>query len=61
MTKPISLPAARDGVGFRCGACGQREFRVLYTRAAKGGKVVRRRECCRCGTRITTWEQQVNS
>ncbi|QDU44326.1 transcriptional regulator NrdR [Symmachiella dynata] len=42
--------------GLQCGACGHRRLRVIYTRAAKGGKLVRRRECRKCGERITTWE-----
>ncbi len=42
--------------GLQCGACGNRRLRVIYTRAAKGEKLVRRRECRSCGKRVTTWE-----
>ncbi len=45
--------------GLQCRKCGCRHFRVVYTRAAWGGKLVRRRECRRCGARITTWERAV--
>ncbi|TWU12084.1 transcriptional regulator NrdR [Symmachiella macrocystis] len=45
--------------GLQCSACGHRRLRVVYTRAAKGGKLVRRRECRECGERISTWEQVV--
>lgn len=45
--------------GFRCKQCGCRQFRVIYTRAAWGGKLIRRRECRNCGQRITTWEKPI--
>lgn len=45
--------------GLQCRACGCRHFRVIYTRAALGGKLVRRRECRNCGQRITTWERSI--
>jgi transcriptional regulator NrdR family protein len=32
---------------------------VIYTRAAPGGKIIRRRACRRCGKRITTWERMI--
>ena len=48
---------ARDIIGLQCRKCGHRQFKVIYTRAAFGSKVVRRRECRKCGTRITTAER----
>ena len=43
--------------GLMCRHCGCRHFRVIYTRAAADGKLIRRRECRHCGKRITTWER----
>jgi transcriptional regulator NrdR family protein len=45
--------------GLRCRKCGSQQFRVVYTRAARDGKIVRRRECRQCGGRITTWERTI--
>ena len=45
--------------GLRCRKCGDQRFRVIYTRAAAGGKIIRRRACRACGSRITTWERMV--
>ena len=45
--------------GLRCWNCGAQRFRVIYTRAARGGKIIRRRACRQCGTRITTWERMI--
>ena len=45
--------------GLECRECGCKHFRVIYTRAAYGGRIMRRRECRHCGTRITTWEQAI--
>ena len=45
--------------GLRCWRCGGQRFRVIYTRAAAGGKIIRRRACRKCGTRITTWEKMI--
>jgi transcriptional regulator NrdR family protein len=45
--------------GLSCRHCGSREFRVVYTRRALGGKVIRRRACRRCKKRLTTWERAV--
>ena len=42
--------------GLECRSCGCRHFRVVYTRPAWGGRLVRRRECRHCGKRMTTWE-----
>ena len=42
--------------GLECPRCGCGHFRVLYTRPASGGRVLRRRECRHCGRRITTYE-----
>lgn len=48
---------AEDDRGLRCRHCGCVHFRVLYTRRAWGGKLVRRRECRHCGKRVTTAER----
>jgi transcriptional regulator NrdR family protein len=45
--------------GLECPICGCAHFRVLYTRRALGGRLLRRRECRYCGRRITTYEQTV--
>lgn len=46
--------------GLVCRACGCRHFRVLYTRPAWGGRLLRRRACRHCGRRTTTYEQQAS-
>ena len=52
--------AERDGQrGIACPGCGCRHFRVLYTRRALGGRLMRRRECRYCGRRVTTYEQSL--
>lgn len=43
--------------GLQCPRCGCGHFRVLYTRPAWGGRLLRRRECRHCGRRMTTYEQ----
>lgn len=48
-----------DDRGLRCRHCGCGHFRVVYTRRAWGGKLIRRRECRHCGQRITTWERMI--
>lgn len=45
--------------GLRCRRCGGQQFRVIDTRAALDGKVIRRRECRICGSRMTTWERAI--
>jgi hypothetical protein len=44
--------------GLRCRRCGHDQFRVRYTRR-KPGAVMRRRECRKCGARITTKEREI--
>jgi transcriptional regulator NrdR family protein len=58
MSRVEKKPAEGDR-GLRCRHCGCGHFRVIYTRAAWGGKLVRRRECRNCGKRITTWERPI--
>src|SRR6266849_5150657 len=53
---PNDVPPDR---GLTCRRCGWRRLRVIYTRAAIGGKVVRRRECRNCRVRVTTWERAI--
>ena len=43
--------------GIECPKCGCRHFRVIYTRAARGNRIIRRRECRHCGRRMTTYER----
>jgi len=50
-----------DERGLRCRKCGGQHLRVLYTRRALGGKLIRRRECRNCGKRFSTWEREVGS
>jgi len=45
--------------GLECPRCGCRHFRVLYTRRAWGGRILRRCECRHCGRRVTTYETAV--
>lgn len=52
-------PSEEEDRGIRCRECGCGHFRVVYTRPAWGGKLVRRRECRHCGQRITTWEREI--
>lgn len=51
-----SLAGAANRRGLECPRCGCRHFHVLYTRAAIGGRILRRRECRYCGRRVTTYE-----
>ena len=55
--KPVSASSATDQRGLICRHCGCRHFRVVYTRPAWGGRIMRRRECRYCGKRMTTWEK----
>jgi len=47
--------------GLECPGCGCSHFRVLYTRRAVGGRLLRRRECRHCGRRVTTYEQSAET
>ena len=42
--------------GLECPRCGCAHYRVLYTRWAVGGRLLRRRVCHHCGRRFTTYE-----
>jgi len=53
-SRPLNAPR-----GLVCQGCGHRRLKVVYTRHAPGGRIVRRRECKRCGERITTWERMI--
>ena len=55
----LNKKACDDQRGLRCRECGSQRFRVVYTRARRGGRVVRRRQCRECGKRITTWEYAI--
>ena len=55
--RPEPDPKAEPS-GLSCRACGSRELRVIYTRNAPMKRVMRRRECRRCGARSTTYEQK---
>jgi transcriptional regulator NrdR family protein len=43
-------------IGLECRRCGCQHLAVLYTRRRSGGKIMRRRQCRHCGTRMTTYE-----
>ena len=47
-----------DQRGIQCRRCGCRHFFVVYTRP-RVGKILRRKECRHCGTRMTTWEHAI--
>jgi transcriptional regulator NrdR family protein len=47
--------------GLTCRRCGGNRLKVVYTRAKLGGMKVRRRECRKCGKRITTWEREIGT
>jgi transcriptional regulator NrdR family protein len=55
----IQAPAMSDDRGLRCWKCKAPRFRVIYTRPGAARSVMRRRECCQCGTRITTRERAI--
>ena len=55
-TERKGSPATEDRRGLVCRWCGCKHFRVIYTRPAWGGRILRRRECRHCGKRMTTWE-----
>jgi transcriptional regulator NrdR family protein len=46
-----------DKRGLECPKCGCKHFRVIYSRPALGGRIIRRRECRNCGRRATTTER----
>jgi len=56
MSRDTTKPASAQARGIECPRCGCRHFWVVYTRAAWGGRIMRRRECRHCGRRITTFE-----
>ncbi len=63
MKAPLSTPKraekSEEQRGLVCPKCGCEHFRVVYTRRAPGGKIVRSRECRHCGRRVITYEQVV--
>lgn len=57
-TRPDTPPTpAKQQRGIVCPRCGCAHFRVIYTRASWGERIIRRRECRHCGRRITTYER----
>jgi transcriptional regulator NrdR family protein len=52
-------PDPPDHVGLCCRRCGHQQLKVIYTRRVAGGIVVRRRECTKCGGRVSTVERAV--
>jgi hypothetical protein len=46
-------------LGLVCVGCGNGRLKVVYTRHGANGRIVRRRECKKCGKRITTWERMI--
>jgi len=57
MAQPMDNRTISQKRGLECPRCGCGHFRVLYTRRAWGGRLLRRRECRYCGQRMTTYEQ----
>ncbi len=47
-----------DQRGLRCRGCGFNKSNVIYTREASRKTLMRRRECRKCGKRVTTFERQ---
>jgi hypothetical protein len=45
--------------GLVCHSCGNGRLKVVYTRPAPSGRIVRRRECRNWGKRVTTWERMI--
>ncbi|NJL31983.1 MAG: hypothetical protein HC898_10315 [Phycisphaerales bacterium] len=56
MIKPTDKREPAPKRGLECPDCGCKHFRVLYTRRAWGGRLLRRRVCRHCGRRVTTYE-----
>jgi transcriptional regulator NrdR family protein len=56
MVQASDKPSLQQKRGLECPNCGCAHFRVLYTRRAVGGRLLRRRECRYCGRRVTTYE-----
>ena len=54
---PAAATPAPNQRGLVCRHCGCKHFRVIYTRPAWGGRIMRRRECRHCRHRLTTWEK----
>ena len=59
MDKADKRSEQNESRGIACPGCSCRHFRVLYTRRALGGRLLRRRECRHCGRRMTTYEQSL--
>lgn len=55
----ISKRHEEDKSGQECRECGCRRFRVIPTRPASGGRIMRRPECRHCGARLTTWKKVI--
>lgn len=49
-----------EPAGLECRTCGCRMFEVVYTRRA-AGRIIRRRQCRRCGRRISTTERETGT
>lgn len=52
---------ADDTLGLVCRHCGCRHFRVVYVRPQAGGRIIRRRECRHCQSRLTTVEMTLGA
>lgn len=57
MTDDSALKTDPKRRGLVCRQCGASQFKVLYTRGIVGGRLIRRRQCRRCGRRCTTVER----
>ena len=56
MPQPSESQKLSSKRGLECPSCGCAHFRVLYTRRALDGRLLRRRQCRYCQRRITTYE-----
>ena len=58
MNEQATKPTVREhdnGPTWRYCCC--KHFRLVHAGPTRGGRILRRRECRRCGKRMTTWER----
>jgi DNA-directed RNA polymerase subunit M/transcription elongation factor TFIIS len=58
---PYTGPDRRGSEGPPCPECGQHVSAVLESRSKGDEQYRRRRECCHCGARFTTYEALKNT
>lgn len=57
MAERTQSSETKEKRGLECPRCGCGHFYVLYTRRARGGRLLRRRECRHCGRRVNALER----